>query len=273
MKNKPITKNSGEQGELLVKAKLVQMMIRGEKLPGETAIEKVNAGNFKSTSGSFTYKPKSTDSLIDQVCESGASWSDSILKDKLSRYGIVKAGSRMKADVGINDFFYSLKSSASKPAIINHTFRNGFSVAAKYANVNLSFLDTEIMRYWENRVSENIGEDVSVNSRKKHNLFWSDDFKGKFRPIFNYFAFTGSGAGLSKKPADLVLEFANPLDPSSWKIMTPDTFYDTCWVDLIFSIRNKKDKIETVDSLSKENRIWARKIDGKIRGRLHVRAG
>lgn len=266
-------RNIGETGELLVKAKLVQMMIRGEKLVGETVIERVNAGSFKSVSGSFTYKQKLIDSIIDQVCESGASWSDSKLKDNLSRYGIVKAGPRMKADVGINDFFYSLKSSASRPAIINHTFRDGFIVAAKYADVNLDFLDAEIMRYWEKRVSEEIGEDVSRNSRKKYKLFWSDDFKEKFRPIFNYFAFKGSGAGLSKKPADLVLEFTNPLDPSSWKIMTPDTFYDTCWLDLIFCLRNKEDEIESVDSLSIENRIWAKKIDGKIRGRLHVRAG
>lgn len=267
------SKNSGESGELLVKAKLVKMMVEGHSFCDGSKINQIDAGDFKSKDGVYTYNQDIDASAVYEVCESGADYDYERIRDILDPLYIVKAGSRMKADVSINKTNYSIKSSKSKPAIINHTFRNGFSIAAKYANVNLNFLDTEIMRYWENRVAENIGEDVSGKSRKKHNLFWSDDFKEKFRPIFNYFAFTGSGAALSKKPADLVLEFANPLDPSSWKIMTPDTFYDTCWVDLIFSIRNKKDKIETVDSLSKENRIWARKINGKIRGRLHVRAG
>lgn len=266
-----MAKNLGESGELLVKAKILHMMQNGENFCDGSVIKHVHLGDFKSAKGNFSYNENIQENIICEVCESGDSWTYDTIKEKLSRYGITKAGSRMKADLAINEYFYSLKSSSSRPAIINHTFRDGFSAVAKYTNANIDFLDTEILRYWENRTTGKIGEDLSRNTREKFNLFWSDDFKEKFRSIFNYFAFKGSGAGLSKRPADLVLEYSDPLDSSSWKIMSPDTFYDTCWLDLIFCIRNKNDKNDTVDSLSEENRIWARKIDGKIRGRLHVR--
>jgi hypothetical protein len=80
--------------------------------------------------------------------------------------------------------------------------------------------------------------------------------------------------GISEKTADFILEFKDPLDSETWKVFSPDKFYDSCWDKLIFSVREKKDKkVTSVSRLSKENQVWAKFIDGKIRCRLHLRAG
>jgi hypothetical protein len=264
------SKNSGESGELLVKAKLVKMMMEGQKFIDGSKIKQIDAGDFKSKDGSYTYNQNIDEAIIDEVCESGAEYKYEKIRDILAPLHIVKAGSRMKADVTINTTNYSIKSSAARPAIINHTFRDGFSVAARHVNADLDFLDYEILRYWENRIPGLIREDVNGKSRKKFNLFWSSKFKEGFRPIFNYFAFEGTGAGLSPMPAKYILEFADPLDPKTWKIMDKDNFYNVCWDKLIFCMRHHG-KIETDYSLSDENKKWARNINGKLRGRLHVR--
>jgi hypothetical protein len=265
------SKNSGESGELLVKAKLLKMMLNGEKFLDGSEIKKINAGDFKSDDGCYAYNQKIDDTLINKVCESGAEYDYPRIRDILLPLDIVKAGSKMKADVSINDISYSIKSSAVRPAIINHTFREGFSVAARYANADLNLLDTEISRYWENRCQGIIGEDVNGSRRKEFNLFWSSKFKEGFRPIFNYFAFEGTGAGLSPMPAKYILEFDDPLNPKTWKIIDKDNFYNVCWDNLVFSVRHHGKKIETDSTLSDENKMWARKINGKLRGRLHVR--
>lgn len=265
------SKNSGESGELLVKAKLLKMIIEGQEFCDGSKIKQIDAGDFKSKDGSYTYNQDIDETSINEVCESGAKYDHDRIKKILNPLGIAKAGSRMKADVIINNISYSIKSSADRPAIINHTFREGFSVAAIHTNVNLDFLDYEILRYWENRIPGLIGEDVDGNSRKKFNLFWSSKFKEEFRPIFNYFAFEGTGSGLSSMPAKYILEFNNPLEPKTWKIVDKDSYYDFCWDKLIFCMRHHGKKIETDTSLSAENKKWARNINGKLRGRLHVR--
>ena len=265
------TSNYGESGELLVKAKLIKIMLDGEKFIDGSKIKQIDAGNFKSKDGSYAYNQNIDETSINEVCESGAEYKYGKIRDILAPLYIVKAGSRMKADVSINNINYSIKSSAVRPAIINHTFREGFSVAATYANTDLDFIDYEILRYWENRIPGLIGEDVSGKSRKKFNLFWSSKFKEGFRPIFNYFAFKGTGAGLSPMPAEYILEFGDPLDPRTWKIIDKDNFYNLCWDNLVFSMRHHGKKIETDSTLSVENKKWARKINGKLRGRLHVR--
>ena len=265
------SKNSGEWGELLVKAKLVKMMMKGQNFLDGSKIKQIDAGDFKSKDGSYTYNQEIDESVINEVCESGAAYEYDRIRDILAPLYIVKAGSKMKADVSINNVNYSIKSSAARPAIINHTFRDGFSVAARHANTNLELLDGEILRYWEKRCEGIIGEDANGGRRKQLNLFWSNKFKEEFRPIFNYFAFEGTGAGLSPMPAKYILEFEDPLDPKTWKIIDKDNFYNVCWDNLVFSMRHHGKKIETDTSLSAENKKWARNINGKLRGRLHVR--
>ena len=267
-------KNSGESGELLVKAKLMQMMLNGEEFLSESIIKQLHVGDFKSGKGTYMYNQKINQNSINEVCESGAKYEYDKIEKILKPLGIVKAGPRMKADVTINNTNYSIKSSADRPAIINHTRRDGFIVAAKHAKVKLDFLDTEILHYWETRCQKKLGEDVNGSRRKELNLFWSKQFKEDFRPIFNYFAFTGTMLGISEKTADFILEFKDPLDSETWKVFSPDKFYDSCWDKLIFSVREKKDKkVTSVSRLSKENQVWAKFIDGKIRCRLHLRAG
>lgn len=265
------TRNYGESGELLIKAKLIKIMLDGEKFIDGSEIKQVDAGDFKSDNGSYSYNQDIDAAVVHEVCESGTEYDYERIRDILAPLHIVKASPRMKADVTINNINYSIKSSAVRPAIINHTFRDGFSLAARHANTNLELLDGEILRYWEKRSQGIIGEDANGSRRKEFNLFWSNEFKEGFRPIFNYFAFEGTGAGLSPMQAQYILEFDNPLDPKTWKIIDKDNFYNFCWDNLVFSMRHHGKKIETDTSMSAENKKWARNINGKLRGRLHVR--
>ena len=134
-------KNNGESGELLVKAKLLKMMLNGVRFLDGLKIEKINAGNFKSKDGCYSYNQDINEMVINEVCESASEYDYPKIRNILAPLHIVKSGSKMKADVSINNINYSIKSSAVRPAIINHTFRDGFSVAARHANVNLDFLD------------------------------------------------------------------------------------------------------------------------------------
>ena len=63
--DKKIT-NSGESGELLVKAKLVKMMMEGQKFIDGSKINQVDAGDFKSKDGRYTYNQDIDESSINE---------------------------------------------------------------------------------------------------------------------------------------------------------------------------------------------------------------
>lgn len=268
-------KNIGELGELLLKAKALQCMQLGEFIPAISShIFSLHVGDFKSRRG--TYLTRASCPSVGNI-SSLLNLSYKQLKEKLAHAGVVKAGTSMKADIQINGVNYSIKSSEKRPAIINHTFRRGFIRITNNLSLPIDPLDDEVAAYWKVRqgVEFELGEDVSGYDRRKASIFISEEFKEYFRPVFNYFAFTGTGRSDSPTPAECILEFDDPTDISTWKVIPKDAFYDQVWPNLIFSVRDKLAKGQrlTVATIKPEDKHWAQLSRGKIQAQLHVRAG
>jgi hypothetical protein len=268
-------KNFGEIGELLLKAKALQCMQSGEIVPAIAgAISSIHVGDFKSERGTFSTKV-SCPSIgnLASLCDSNYKE----LQLKLAYLGIVKAGTSMKADIQINGINYSIKSSEKRPAIINHTFRRGFLRITRKLGIPIQPLDEQVASYWDVRQSDKfkLGEDISGYDRRNASIFISPDFKEYFRPIFNYFAFTGTGRSDSPAPAEYILEFDDPTDISTWRVIPKDSFYDQAWPNLIFSVRDKLSKGQrlSASTMPPEDKPWAQISRGKIQAQLHVRAG
>ena len=186
---------------------------------------------------------------------------------------IDKAGTYDKADVYINDVGVSLKSTyGANSALINHTARPGFERVCSEVGADIGVLDGIIDRYWELRLSGEIPEDIQNWNPKSP----FREYKEYFRPILEYFLFTGTGTRASKHPADYIIEFADPLDPKEWKVVSKETAIDEIWDNLVFSMRSKKGMPPnyTLDYNGKNASSiarWVRLCDGDYKGALHVR--
>ena len=268
-------KNVGEIGELLLKAKALQCMQSGEIIQAISGpINSIHVGDFKSRRGTYSNQVNCP-SLGNLTALRDSGFKE--LQQKLAYAGIVKAGTSMKADIQINGANYSIKSSEKRPAIINHTFRRGFLRITQNLEIPIEPLDEQVAAYWDVRQSDKfkLGEDISGHDRKSASVFISPYFKEYFRPIFNYFAFTGTGRSDSPAPAEYILEFDDPTDTSTWKVIPKDAFYDQAWPNLIFSVRDKLPKGQrlSLSTMPLEDKPWAQISRGKIQAQLHVRAG
>lgn len=254
--------NSGERGELLTKLYLVYMRDNNKKLNGT----QINSVWFDVEYGTIPPNISSDFSLLD----------DDVLIDLTNSMNIKKGGQFDKSDVYINGIGYSLKSqSDAPPALINHTTRPKFERVCKIVGVNILELDKLIDKYWDLRFQGVIAEDVKNSDP---NCPFKDS-KRVLKPILKYFLFKGSGTRDSKHPADYILEYSQPCDPSTWKILNPSIAVDLLWDKLVFSLRAKKGMPKDYDkkTYAKPDAAsiarWTRYHSGNYRGAFHVRVG
>lgn len=251
-------KNIGESGEILFKIKLVQMRDNGESFNGVP---------IKSVGFCEEYVPCTMDLTKIASCPV-----DDLIKIS-GEMMIDKAGVYDKADVYINDVGVSLKSTyGANSALINHTSRPGFERVCSEVGADISVLDCIVDRYWELRLAGEIHEDIQNKDLKSP----FREYKEYFRPILEYFLFTGTGSRASKHPAEYIIEFADPLDPEKWKVVSKERAIDEIWDKLVFSMRSKKGMPPnyTLDYAGKNASSiarWVRLCDGDYKGALHVR--
>lgn len=198
---------------------------------------------------------------------------DDELMEISGEMNIEKAGIFDKADVYINNEGVSLKSTyGANSALINHTSRPGFDRVCKEVGADITVLDGIIDRYWELRLAGEIPEDIPNKNPKSP----FREHKEYFRPILEYFIFKGTGSKDSDHPAEYMIEFADPINPRKWTVITKEEAIDRIWDDLIFSMRSKKGmpknytlayKGKNAQSIAR----WVRNCDGDYRGALHVR--
>lgn len=202
---------------------------------------------------------------------------DNYLTCEALKYGVGKAPALSKADVLINSVGYSLKSNRSAPpALVNHTARPGFENVIKKVGSEIITLDGIIEDYWNLRKKGIIAEDVKnsdVKSPFSNHLEY-------FRPILNYFFFTGTGSKDSKVPAEKTVNILDPLSPEKWTVYNKTNALDLYWDKLIFSLRASKGMPKGYpDSMTKRAEktkssvaVWTELSSGKYRGALHIRA-
>lgn len=257
--------NNGERDELIAIMKLIEARDKGMIFDGQKVTSiKVNNRECLELPNDYNWH-----SLV--------SLDDTRLTCEVLKFGVGKAPALSKADVTINNVGYSLKSNrAAPPALVNHTARPGFEQVALRTNSDILVLDELIDEYWRLRKSKIIGEDV-------RNTDMNSPFKGHleyFRPILNYFFFTGTGSKDSNYPADKTINLNSPLKITEWTIYDKSNAMDLYWDKLIFSLRAKKgmpsgypdNMTQNQRSLKKSVDRWTEYIDSDYRGALHIRA-
>jgi len=255
--------NIGERDELIFKIYMTQKRDWGESLLGET----VKSVSFAGTE--YGSLPNGID------MNSVLGMNDFELNRLASSMGILKAPTGAKADVYIDGAGFSLKSMAAAPAaLVNHTARPGFEFACLNANTSIDILDDIVDDYWEKRMEGIITEDTRISDI-------NCPFKGYkeyMRPILEYFLFEGTGGKRSAFPADYIIEFSNPINESTYRLLTKEDAVNDVWPKLIFSLRAKKGMPsnynpntfcgKNAESIAR----WVRYHSGDYRGALHIRA-
>jgi hypothetical protein len=197
---------------------------------------------------------------------------DSDLESFCSAHNISKSGAFSKADIFINGIGYSIKyTNAMPPALINHTRRTGWEYAASKKGVSISGLDKLVADYWNKRLSGAIGEDIANSDARS-------PFAGHFNvlmPFLEYFAFEGTGTRVSNHPASEVIEFSDPCDSRTWDLLNKSQLLQNLWPRFIFSMRSGKGMPVNINSVNQYEKtsimVWAKLIQGKLKGALHVR--
>ena len=256
---KEVRINQGEKDEYLLKLFLVECRKKKRYIPiGEKTEEVKSVQNSKREDIDYPSRILDWNSV-----------NPGLLVYFCQQIHADKAGAFDKADVYINGIGISVKSQrGSAPSIINQTPRDKILRVMKAINSPIAPLDHIVNRYWFMR--ENGGSE-DVCGLTKDNPFTIDE-KGKsnieyMKPLLNYFTFKGTGTRDSNAPASYVLSVANPVDTTTWIYYTEDTFIDSVWSNLVFSIRGKG-----LPSLINDDiRPWVKEIDGAKKGTLNVR--
>ncbi len=200
-KNKKL--NDGEREEYLIKIYLCYLRDKEIDVPIIGKIESVGfEKNYKTTDWSKIDFKKLKNNQND-------------IKKLAKILEITKSSSKDKADVKINDIFYSVKCTGyGKPTIVNHTSRIGWLKIAELKNLDISSLDEIVSEYWSLRKNGDITEDCP-------NFHDKSPFNNNLeivKPYLDFFIFEGSGQGYSKFPAEKVLDFKSFNNLNSWQI-------------------------------------------------------
>lgn len=252
--------NKGEKDELLAKLALISLRDQKRTIP-IPAISQINEVGFKNN----TYRShgKSLQEL--------AVLSTAEIAELARQSNLMKAASRDKADVYINNKGFSLKSTrAAPPTYLNHTHRQGIKRVCDRENISISNIDRTVELYWNQRMAGVLTEDVN---------FELSPFKTERRTmvkLLSYFLFKGSATSDSKAPADYLISFANPLDFNTWKVFVPEDAANTLIKLTKWSMRAKGlPKTYSETSRSQRDQLlrpWIRNIQGKFKGSMHIRA-
>ena len=254
--------NVGERDELIFKLIMIDYRDRGKCLFDK----KINNVGFLKTE-----YPSLPDGFS---CDDLRHYSDAELTRFVERLGVSKSPTRAKADIFINGTGYSVKSLAAAPAaLVNHTARPGFEKACSYAGVSIEVLDEIVDEYWRLREQGVIKEDTKIVDPNCPFI----PYKEQLKPVLEYFLFDGTGGGKSVAPADYIIEFSNPLDEKTYRLLDKEDAVEEIWPKLVFSMRAKKGmpKNYNPNTYHKPNadsiKRWVRYSSGDFRGALHIR--
>jgi hypothetical protein len=257
--------NSGERDELLLKLMLIWLRDNDDE---------VNLGPFDNIE-TVGFADEEYDALPSGFdIHSLNNYTDTNLSNLTASLGIRKASAYEKSDVYINGEGYSVKSfSAAPPALVNHTARPGFEFACSHSGVNIEDLDVLVERYWELRIAGQIREDV----RNSDPACPFRDERETLTPLLIYFLFVGSGSRVSPFPAEYVLDYNDPLDVTTWRVIGKASAIAEIWDRLIFSIRSTKGMPTNYpNNRNTENNesiaLWTKFFQDRHRGALHIRA-
>ena len=260
--------NEGERAELKFIATLgcyVSKQIKFKNSLNNLLISKLETPTGQLLNKVLPYKSNITPQFIKQLDDVG-------LGNFCSAHNITKSGTFSKADIFINGTGYSLKyTNAMPPALINHTRRTGWEFAALQKGVSMNNLDKLVSDYWSKRLSGTITEDIANSDPRSP---FAAHFN-IFLPFLEYFIFEGTGSRVSYHPASEVIELSDPCDIQTWDLLNRSQLLQNLWPRLIFSMRSGKGMPSDINSVSQAEKssimVWAQKMQGSLKGALHVR--
>lgn len=261
---KTIKDNIGDRDEYLLKLFLIECRQKSVAIPiGDQKQIVRSVGTRNSEFGNLRYSMDWNSLQAEELISVCAS------------VNATKAGLFDKADVYVNGVGISVKSQrGGNPSLINHTTRDKILRVMKAIHQPILPLDKIIDRYWDLRLSNEIGEDTCISDNlcpfacksRKEGL-------AILKPLLNYFAFDGTGTRDSKSPAVLILSLESPTDVSTWTFFSKDNFIDSVWDRLVFSIRSKSTP-QFIDDNNESHRLmlpWIREVNLSKKGALSVR--
>jgi len=165
--------------------------------------------------------------------------------------------------------------------LINHSSREKYEVLCKKAGVDIKELDRAVDAYWECREARIFNEDCIYTSPLNPFL----DIKESLRKLLTYIAFHTYNIKKNHRDKDFELEtldgyldYKNPIDETTWKILDQDNFFDQVWTHLRFSFRADRGmpnggQVEPNDpSILRWTHKWLDKKGNIVyKGALHIR--
>lgn len=183
-----------------------------------------------------------------------------------------------KVDITVNGKNYSIRclNFIDRP-LINHSHRRKFEAVCKRIELSISPLDKMIEDYWTCRNWGVFNEDCHPYSSLNPFL----DHKAYLKKLFSFMVFHSFDYSVEynkdefiAETIDNILDYVEPWDESTWSVYSEETYFDTVWPFLRFSLRDNKGMPSDKELDLPENRDlwkWIYIKNNRRKGALHVR--
>lgn len=183
-----------------------------------------------------------------------------------------------KIDITVNGKNYSVRclNFIDRP-LINHSHRRKYEEVCKRINLPIEKLDKMIDDYWICRNWGIFNEDChpysSMNPFVDHHDYLKELLSYMVFHSFDY-DYPYNDDRFIAETVDNILDYVVPWDESTWSLYNAETYFDTVWPYLRFSLRDNKGMPTDEELDMPENRDlwrWICVKNDRKKGALHVR--
>lgn len=183
-----------------------------------------------------------------------------------------------KVDITVNGKNYSIRclNFIDRP-LINHSHRRKYEEVCKRINLPIEKLDKMIDDYWVCRNWGIFNEDChpysSMNPFLDHHDYLKELLSFMVFHSFDY-DYPFDDDRFIAETVDNILDYVVPWDESTWSLYNAETYFDTVWPYLRFSLRDNKGMPSDEELDMPENQDlwrWICEKNGRRKGALHVR--
>ncbi len=183
-----------------------------------------------------------------------------------------------KVDITVNGRNYSIRclNFIDRP-LINHSHRRKYEEVCKRINLSIEPLDRMINDYWTCRNWGIFNEDChpysSMNPFIDNHDYLKELFSFMVFHAFDY-DYPYSDDRFIAETIDNILDYVDPCDESTWSLYNAETYFDTVWPYLRYSLRDNKGMPSDEELDLPENQDlwrWIYVKNNRRKGALHVR--
>ena len=182
-----------------------------------------------------------------------------------------------KVDITLNNKHTSIRClNYTDRALVNHSHRRKYEAVCNYIGESIKPLDNIISDYWTCRKLGVFNEDCYSYS-SLNPFLEQKEYLSKLLTFmaFNTFDYDKAGEGgfIAERIVNII-DYIDPWDENTWRIFTPNNYFESIWQYLCFSMRDRKGMPTDEKLMLAENsdiRMWTREIGGRYKGALHIR--